>query len=164
MLVLLKVLSGQYHSYPLTQIDLNAKCLCKNFIGMILQPIVEVSMGMNHACALMTSGAVVCWGRDHSGSTVDRTGTDWIDVSAGHSLSCGVRSSGTVECWGYRITPSPPGDDFTSVACGEEFCCGLHATASVSCWSTGSVVDTPTGIHDVPNKKTQRRGKALKGW
>ena len=34
-LVLVKVLSGQYHSYPLTQLDLSEQCLCKYYICII---------------------------------------------------------------------------------------------------------------------------------
>ena len=36
MLVLVKVLSGQYDSYPLTQLALVSKCLCKYYISMIV--------------------------------------------------------------------------------------------------------------------------------
>ena len=35
MLVLVKVLSGLYHSYPLTQLAFLWKCLCKYYISMI---------------------------------------------------------------------------------------------------------------------------------
>ena len=35
MLVLVKVLSCQYHSCPLTQLAGNEKCLCKYYISMI---------------------------------------------------------------------------------------------------------------------------------
>ena len=35
MLVLVKVLSGQYHSYPLTQFSWTGKWLCKYYISMI---------------------------------------------------------------------------------------------------------------------------------
>ena len=35
MLVLVKLLSGQYDSYPLTQLALVSKCLCKYYISMI---------------------------------------------------------------------------------------------------------------------------------
>ena len=35
MLVLVKVLSGQYHSYPLTQLDFTGKSLCKYYISMM---------------------------------------------------------------------------------------------------------------------------------
>ena len=36
MLLLVKLLSGQYHSYSWTQLDLNGKSLCKYYISMIL--------------------------------------------------------------------------------------------------------------------------------
>ena len=38
-LVLVKVLSGQYHSYPLTQFNWTGKSLCKYYISMILYKI-----------------------------------------------------------------------------------------------------------------------------
>ena len=40
-LVLVKVLSGLYHSYHLTQLAVNEKCLCKYYISMIGFVVLE---------------------------------------------------------------------------------------------------------------------------
>ena len=47
MLVLVKVLSCQYHSYPLTQLDFIEKCLCKYYISMISRNQVKQGGGFH---------------------------------------------------------------------------------------------------------------------
>lgn len=86
-------------------------------------PAASVSAGDQHACALLTSGAVHCWGygangRLGSGASDDRldglvdpaTGTDEVStvplggaataISAGGAHTCALMSSGDVRCWG----------------------------------------------------------------
>jgi alpha-tubulin suppressor-like RCC1 family protein len=65
-----------------------------------------------HACALLSSGHIDCWGRGESGQLGDDTTAssstpvevqgvaDAIDVTAGRHYSCALLSSGRVECWG----------------------------------------------------------------
>ncbi len=83
-----------------------------------------VSAGYRHSCAVLTSGAVTCWGQDFSGELGNGTGsTDDVltppspitlpgsaiaaSVSAGFDGTCVVLSDGDVSCWGtgryYRL-------------------------------------------------------------
>jgi len=74
-----------------------------------------VSVGLKHACALLSDGAVRCWGPndwDELGSPgpgqIDVLGIpDAVALSAGWGYSCAVRKGGSVWCWG-RIGGAKP--------------------------------------------------------
>lgn len=79
-----------------------------------------VSAGGNHSCALVTGGAVNCWGDNTSGQLgnatftnsnvpVRVTGLDGVNVhatavSAGEAHSCALLVGGAVWCWGLNAT------------------------------------------------------------
>jgi alpha-tubulin suppressor-like RCC1 family protein len=79
---------------------------------------VSISMGSTHACALMETGAVRCWGSNTYGQLGyghtrnigdDETpasagdvplGGTAISISTGERHTCALMSSGSVRCWG----------------------------------------------------------------
>ena len=83
-----------------------------------LGDIVQISSGGKHACALNTSGQVMCWGEGshgrlgHDGTSdsnfpvtvVGTTGSgilsNIVQISSGREHTCGVASNGQVMCWG----------------------------------------------------------------
>jgi alpha-tubulin suppressor-like RCC1 family protein len=88
-----------------------------------LGAVTQVATGDLHACALLSSGAVRCWGQGASGQLGSRdrdnrldgyadprTGTDdaatvpldgaATQISAGGGFTCAVITSGAVRCWG----------------------------------------------------------------
>jgi len=86
-----------------------------------LGPVVSISAGGQHACALTESRHVKCWGLNwygqlgdgtsgqlddetspHSSTpiTVSGLGTDTEAISAGGGHTCALSSSGAVRCWG----------------------------------------------------------------
>ncbi|MET0791393.1 MAG: hypothetical protein ABW061_07715 [Polyangiaceae bacterium] len=95
----------------LPALDLGASC-----------GVRAVATGAYHACALLESGAVKCWGNNHSGElglgdTNNRTAgahelgarLEEVDlgryqratmISAGLAFSCALLQSGAVKCWG----------------------------------------------------------------
>jgi alpha-tubulin suppressor-like RCC1 family protein len=81
-----------------------------------------ITTGLNHSCALLTSGSIRCWGRNNLGQLGygDNTGTmanvgdaEALDVSgyvnvgsntvkvvAGGNHTCAILDTGNVRCWG----------------------------------------------------------------
>jgi alpha-tubulin suppressor-like RCC1 family protein len=122
-----------------------------------------VTAGHAHSCALLTSGAVKCWGSNDLGqlgdgtqtssvTPVDTAGlTDAVVLSAAYAHTCAVTSAGAAKCWGYNLhgeigngspelfvtTPSTPtglGSGVASVASGNGHSCALLTNGGVQCW------------------------------
>ncbi|MEQ1906601.1 MAG: hypothetical protein ABL888_20620 [Pirellulaceae bacterium] len=74
--------------------------------------VVDVEIGYGHSCAVMTSGAVNCWGMNFYGGVGDGTTTDRstpvpvlgistaVKIGLGNDSSCAILSDGTLKCWG----------------------------------------------------------------
>jgi len=83
-----------------------------------LSGVAAVSVGPNHACARLETGAVRCWGNNYSGQLGDGTSSDSLeaisvsgitsahDISANGDSSCAVLADGTAKCWGVTFVPS----------------------------------------------------------
>jgi alpha-tubulin suppressor-like RCC1 family protein len=78
--------------------------------------VSAITGGINHTCALTTSGGVKCWGRNENGqlgNTVNSHPLIPVDVAglasgvtaiaAGGDHTCALLVSGGVQCWGYNI-------------------------------------------------------------
>ncbi len=87
-------------------------------------PAVAIAVGLDHACAVLTSGAVACWGDNHDGGlttsvsacpqpampgdpappcVVDPTfvpGVDAQAIDAGDDVTCALTTDARVLCWG----------------------------------------------------------------
>ena len=75
-----------------------------------------ISVGLGHACALMSTGGVKCWGENVWGqlgygkellpstTPVDVVGLGdrAIAIAAGEYHTCAILSAGNVKCWGYN--------------------------------------------------------------
>jgi cysteine-rich repeat protein len=126
-----------------------------------------ISAGGWHECALMTSGAVKCWGSSGygqlgRGSTTDSSipvdvtviSSTATSVCAGGAHTCVILSSGAVMCWGYN-SDGQLGDGSsvtysvsavavtglpaaaTQISCGRYNVCALLSTGAVMCWGKG---------------------------
>ncbi|WP_236606778.1 RCC1 domain-containing protein [Sandaracinus amylolyticus] len=77
--------------------------------------VLGVDGGTFHACALISTGAVECWGRNNEGELGDGTSVDRsapgpvalrgaaIALATGVAHSCVVTAEGAVECWGRNL-------------------------------------------------------------
>lgn len=92
-----------------------------------LTGVAQISAGMTHACALLVSGEVRCWGANErgqlgNGSTTSSTRarvvsdpsgsgplTGVSEISAGSGVTCARLTSGEARCWGQHV-----GDGTTS--------------------------------------------------
>ncbi len=90
-------------------------------------PVVEVSSGYTHTCAISTAGTW-CWGWNGEGELGDGTRetrerpivvpTDqrFVHVAVGQTAACGVVTSGELYCWGWnRFSQIPVPDRASSV-------------------------------------------------
>ena len=125
---------------------------------------VAISVGFDHACALMQDTTVQCWGNvlyanlavDASVASplpVARPGTLQREGGGGWTGStCALSSDGTVSCWGENAygevgngvvgtaQPTPvtvPGlNGVTSIAAGAGYVCAVLGNGTAACWGS----------------------------
>jgi alpha-tubulin suppressor-like RCC1 family protein len=128
---------------------------------------IQVSAGesLAHACAVLATGSVECWGTNRSGDLGNGTEasstvpvevlglTDAIEVSASDvGSTCAVRSSGQIDCWGSAGLLAHGGDSAnssvpvevegllapaTQVSIGDGTACTVLVNGLMECWGQG---------------------------
>jgi alpha-tubulin suppressor-like RCC1 family protein len=131
-----------------------------------------ISAGGSHSCALLTGGAVRCWGSNSFGqlglgntttigdnetpTTNVNLGTPATAVAAGLDHTCALLTGGAVRCWGSNTfgqlglgntttigdneTPTTNvnlGTTATAITVGDRFTCAILAGDNVRCWGEG---------------------------
>jgi hypothetical protein len=132
--------------------------------NQILHGVKKISLGTNHACALLTMGSVKCWGNNADGQLGDNTvnssslpvtvtGGAWdtaLDIAVSASHSCAILANKTVHCWGANgsgqlgdgttnpslvaIQVSGLGFNAASIATKGSSTCALSESNAVKCW------------------------------
>ena len=122
-----------------------------------------IAAGAQHTCALMSTGAVKCWGNNGYGELGDSTTTERVTpvavtglssgvnaIAAGAQHSCALTSGGAVKCWGRndygqlgdstttgRVTPvavTGLSSGVSAIATGSQHTCALTSGGAVKCW------------------------------
>jgi hypothetical protein len=152
-----------------------------------------IAAGWDHTCALLSSGAVKCWGVNTYGqlglgdtnsrgdganemgdnlSAVDLgSSVTVIAIAAGGFHTCALLSSGAMKCWGYNFTGALGLDDWsndrgdqpgemganlptvdlgsgvtaTAIVGGRLHTCALLSTGTVTCWGDDAVAQLGQG-------------------
>lgn len=135
--------------------------LTPDLVKGIAAPAVKVAMGLKHACALLATGEVQCWGANtyrqlgagssadvelHAHDVVDVEGP-FVDISAGAYHSCALTKAGAVRCWGKDFA-KPTLDELLntqypvsgletgvlSLASGPGHACVVSTKKKARCW------------------------------
>lgn len=129
-----------------------------------------ISMGSEHVCAILTGGAVTCWGSDAYGQLGNGAGgTDWespspvitlpspgtaVAIAAGGERTCAILTGGAVSCWGngYNlglgngstdpveapgapiVLPAPSAA--AALSAGYDSTCAVLTNGRISCWGS----------------------------
>lgn len=138
--------------------------------------------GGGHACAVLSSGQVKCWGNNSFGQLGLPTSdyeeptavpglTNVRAVAAGFVHTCALLEDRTVRCWGDDAHnqlgngdtdgtgSSPvavPGiNDAVELSSGYDQTCVVHSDGKLSCWGAGATPSSlPTAIAGVTNAKS----------
>ena len=129
--------------------------------------VISVAAGGSHTCALIDSGAVMCWGinwpgRWSGGGSEDHSTPVQVDgltggvtaIASGGDHSCALMETGIVKCWGmneegqlgdgtadFRATPVEVEElngSVIAISAGGRHTCALMETDSVKCWGDNS--------------------------
>jgi alpha-tubulin suppressor-like RCC1 family protein len=130
-----------------------------------LADAVALTAGVAHACALRSSGTVVCWGGNFSGSLGNRNTTasptpvavaglsGAVDIAAGRAHTCALLFAGTVRCWGDNGFGQLGNNSFVdslvpasvvaltgavAIVAGEEHTCARVVDGTVRCWGANA--------------------------
>ncbi|MCE1174657.1 MAG: putative Ig domain-containing protein, partial [Propionibacteriales bacterium] len=139
-----------------------------------------LTVSEEHACALLSSGEVQCWGQGTSGQlgnnaaansstpvTPQGLSSGAVSVATGVNFSCAVLSDGTAECWGTNnfgqlgngtnTTSLVPHlvsslSDATTITAGTFHACVTTTGGAVKCW--GNNGDGEVGDGNFVNRNT----------
>ena len=124
---------------------------------------LSVSAGVAHTCALLTTGGVVCWGDNTSGTlgtgtlagslvptNVFNLSSGVEQISTGQGFTCARLAAGSIKCWGENSSgqlgnntqvnqPLPVnvnglGDFVDDIAVGTAHACAKLRNSKVQCW------------------------------
>jgi alpha-tubulin suppressor-like RCC1 family protein len=150
-----------------------------------------VSAGQGHTCAIDTSGALWCWGRNvlcelglggcdpEQFRSPQRVGiaNDWTHIEAGQGHTCGIRSPNALFCWGDNnagqvgratgaIYASPVRVDtaeWVTVSVNTFHSCGIQTDGSLWCWGRNQEGQLGAGVFD-DNRMTPSRVPGPADW
>lgn len=165
---------GQYHSCALAAGDV--WCWGGNGLGQVgdgttsdrslpvrvLTGAAAVSARDNSTCALLTTGAVRCWGADMSATPSEPPSMSGLTATAVYagSPACAVLSGRTVRCWGSNAPGASELAGFTSVARFDHTStaeCAVRTDGTLYCADRTTAGRVITGITDAADLTMNNR-------
>jgi alpha-tubulin suppressor-like RCC1 family protein len=142
--------------------------------------VLAIQAGVLHTCALISGGAMKCWGNNFEGQLGDGSTTNRLtpeqvlgletgvtSLGAGHYHSCALMAVGELRCWGSnfygqlgvgievsgRLTPTTvTGLDgqVDSIAIGRQHACAVLTKGRARCWGNNDYGQLGTGQTSLP--------------
>jgi alpha-tubulin suppressor-like RCC1 family protein len=142
----------------------------------------DVEAGLNHGCAISTTGVARCWGDNGfgqlgNGNTTDQSSSQavmggllWSQLALGANHTCGITTGGNLYCWGSNSggrlgtggaagpfsTPQLVGmladNDWIDVSAATDHTCALESDGDVFCW--GINTQGQLGIGSMSSRST----------
>ncbi len=119
----------------------------------VLNDAVDVTVGLEHACALRSNGQVACWGNNRYGQF---SGTallsDVVEISAGQYSTCVRFQNNGVSCIAtlFGQTSVPASLEAVQISAGTYNVCAVTTGANVVCWGNQPQINSvPTNLGSV---------------
>lgn len=134
----------------------------------------QIGLGNSYACALVSNGAIKCWGSQGNGALGNGSGVDSnlpvvvsgissaVSIGIGNGVNCAALANGNLNCWGYngsgQVGNGTTGTNVstpvqvsgistgTQAIGGQNSSCGLLSTGGVKCWGAGARGDLGNGV------------------
>lgn len=160
-------------------------------VSGLTSDVTQISMGYGHACALLSTGAVKCWGANGAGQLGDGSQNNKnapiqvsgltsgvIQIAAGNYQTCALLTTGAVKCWGvngkladgsltFKTTPTEVTGLSSGVAeikvggsAGAIQACAILKSGAVKCWGDNVEGRLGDGTSIARYKPTQVSGLA----
>ena len=100
-----------------------------------LGPVISISAGLSHTCAIKTDGTVQCWGQ----STVPNDLVPVSSICAGFGANtCAVKTDVTAQCLALNSAATVPADlgIVSSISAGYDYFCAVKTDGSIQCWGS----------------------------
>ena len=110
-------------------------------------PVTKIVLGREHGCALLTTGALSCWGEAQLGAS-RLSQQRFVDIAATLETICGITQQGALHCFGADLGMPEPGQRFVEISGGAAHFCALAEDGKPSCWGDNSDGQTavPEGL------------------
>lgn len=100
---------------------------------------ITIDMWGRRVCALLTDGAVECYGDRFPNEATPPAGR-FLDVAVGRDFGCAIKETGAIVCWGDSSADTayhtrPPSGYFTAITVGALHGCAIRRhDGRVKCW------------------------------
>jgi alpha-tubulin suppressor-like RCC1 family protein len=196
------IASGWYHTCALLRTG-GVKCWGRNNEGQLgnnttttsnapidvsglSSGVIQISGGAYHTCAVLSTGAVECWGKNTSAQlgtgfinsqsnipVAVRNMTNAVAVATGISHSCAVLDTGAAKCWGlntsgqlgtgnvlpyYEPEVVSGINNVVAISAGGNSSCAVLSSGAAKCWGSSDFGQVGDGGTSQRNSPTDVSG------